>query len=89
MFMHFLASVLLLVIGICGVFLSRKNVILSIMCLEIMLLAVNFLLIFFSTFWDDAVGFMFMLFVLAVGASESAIGLALVITYYRHAAVNK
>ena len=79
-----LVSLTLLLIGMCGLFLSRKNIILAIMCLEVMLLAVNILLLFFSTYSDDGISFMFMLFILAVGASESAIGLALVITYYRH-----
>jgi len=79
-----LLSMTLLIIGMCGLFLSRKNIILVIMCLEVMLLSVNCLLLFFSTYSDDCIGFMFMLFILAVGASESAIGLALVITYYRH-----
>lgn len=49
-----------------------------------MLLSVNFNLIFFSTYLDDIIGNLFILFVLAVGASESAIGLSLVIAYYKH-----
>jgi NADH-quinone oxidoreductase subunit K len=53
------------------------------MSLEIMLLAVNFNFIFFATYLDDIVGDLFVLFVLAVGASESAIGLSLVIAYYK------
>jgi NADH-quinone oxidoreductase subunit K len=72
------------VFGLCGVFLSRKNLILTIMSLEVMLLAVNFNLVFFSTYLDDVVGHMFILFILAVGASETAIGLSLVIAYYKH-----
>jgi len=83
MLFHLVTSFLLFVFGMCGVFLSRKNVILTIMSLEVMLLAVNFNLVFFSTYLDDVVGHMFTLFVLTVGASESAIGLSLVITYYK------
>ena len=84
MISHLVTSFLLLVVGMCGVFLSRRNVILTIMSLEVMLLAVNFNLIFFSTYLDDMFGNLFVLFVLAVGASESAIGLSLVIAYYKH-----
>lgn len=53
------------------------------MSLEVMLLAVNFNLVFFSTYLDDVIGNLFILFILAVGASESAIGLSLVIAYYK------
>ena len=54
------------------------------MSLEVMLLAVNFNLLFFSTYLDDLFGNMFILYVLTIGASESAIGLSLVIAYYKH-----
>lgn len=54
------------------------------MCLDVMLLAVNILLLFFSTYIDDGIGFLFLLCILVVGASASAIGLVFVITYYRH-----
>lgn len=64
--------------------MSRKNVILTIMSLEVMLLAVNFNLIFFSTYLDDILGHVWVLFVMTVGASESAIGSSLVISYYKH-----
>lgn len=70
-------------IGLFGVFLSRKNLIILIMCIEIMLLAVNFNLICFSVFLDDLIGEMFALFILTIGASESAIGLALIVSYYK------
>lgn len=53
------------------------------MSLEVMLLSVNFNLLFFSTYLDDIIGDLFILFVLTVGASESAIGLSLIISYYR------
>ena len=84
MLFHLVTSFLLFVFGMCGVFLSRKNVILTIMSLEVMLLAVNFNLVFFSTYLDDMLGNMFVLFVLTVGASETAIGLSLVIANFKH-----
>jgi len=83
---HLVTSFILFVFGLCGVFLSRKNLILTItiMSLEVMLIAVNFNLVFFSTYLDYVVGHMLILFILAVGASETAIGLSLVIAYYKH-----
>jgi NADH-quinone oxidoreductase subunit K len=63
--------------------LNRKNIILMLMSIELMLLAVNFNLIVFSTFLDDIVGQIFALFVLTVAAAESAIGLAILVVYYR------
>jgi NADH-quinone oxidoreductase subunit K len=71
------------VFGIAGVLICRKSIILMIMSLEVMLLSVNFNLVFFSTYLDDVIGNLFILFILAVGASESAIGLSLVIAYYK------
>jgi NADH-quinone oxidoreductase subunit K len=63
--------------------LDRKYIILMLMSIELMLLAVNFNLIVFSTFLDDIVGQIFALFVLTVAAAESAIGLAILVVYYR------
>ncbi len=83
MMLHLLMCFLLFVLGICGVFLSRKNIIITIMSLEIMLLSINLNLIFFATYLDDLIGEMFTIFVLAVGASETAVGLALVVAYYK------
>lgn len=83
MIFHLFTSFFLFIFGMCGVFLSRKNVIITIMSLEVMLLSVNFNLLFFSTYLDDIIGNLFIFFVLTVGASESAIGLSLVIAYYR------
>nr|YP_009370763.1 NADH dehydrogenase subunit 4L [Eukaryota sp. BB2]AQL10450.1 NADH dehydrogenase subunit 4L [Eukaryota sp. BB2] len=76
-------SISLFVIGACGVFLSRRNIIILIMSIEIMLLAINFNFICFSIFLDNLLGEMLSLFLLTVGASESAIGLALVVSYYK------
>jgi len=69
-------------VGICGVFLSRTNIMIVIMSLELMLLSVSVLCVFASLFLDELVGQLFTLFILTVGASESAIGLALVVCYY-------
>ena len=76
-------SLLLFTIGICGILLNRKNIILILMSIELMLLAINLNLIFFSIFIDDIVGQIFSLFILTIAAAESAIGLAILIIYYR------
>lgn len=78
-----LLSISLFIIGISGILLSRRNMILIIMCLELLLLACNLNYILFSIYLDDIIGQIFALLILSVGASESAIGLALIITYYR------
>jgi NADH-quinone oxidoreductase subunit K len=83
MVISLLLSLFLFIIGIAGILLSRKNIILIIMCLELLLLSCNFNYIFFSIYLDDIVGQLFSLLILSVGSSESAIGLALVISYYR------
>lgn len=80
---NFIVSTMLFFIGSLGVFLSRKNLILSIMSLELMLLAVNINFIFFSLYTDTILGQICTFFILVVGASESAIGLAFVIIYYK------
>lgn len=83
MYLTFIVSTLLFFIGSLGVFLSRKNLILSIMSLELMLLAVNINFIIFSVYTDSLLGQLSTFFILVVGASESAIGLALIIVYYK------
>lgn len=83
MILHLFVPICLFILGMCGVFLSRRNVIITIMSLEIMLLSINLIFIFCSVYIDDLLGIMFTLFILAVGASETAIGLALVVAYYR------
>lgn len=83
MILSLFLSLFLFIIGIAGILLSRKNIILIIMSLELLLLACNYNYIFFSLYLDDLIGQVFSLLVLSVGASESAIGLALVISYYR------
>ena len=76
-------SMILFLLGIWGIFLNRKNIIIMLMSIELMLLAVNLNLLLFSVYLDDLVGQLFALLVLTVAAAESAIGLALLVVYYR------
>ncbi len=76
-------STILFLLGIWGIFLNRKNIIIMLMSIELMLLAVNLNFLLFSVYLDDLIGQLFALFVLTVAAAESAIGLALLVIYYR------
>ena len=78
-------SALLFSIGVIGIFLNRKNVIIILMSVEIILLAVNINLVSFSYFLNDLTGQIFSLFVLTVAAAEAAIGLAILVIYNRNA----
>jgi NADH-quinone oxidoreductase subunit K len=81
---QFLAvSIILFLLGIWGIFLNRKNIIIMLMSIELMLLAVNLNFVLFSVYLDDLVGQIFALFILTVAAAESAIGLAILVVYYR------
>ena len=71
--------------GVVGIFLNRKNVIVILMSIELILLAVNINLVSFSIFLNDLSGQIFTLFILTVAAAEAAIGLAIIVTYYRNA----
>ena len=71
-------------LGIFGIFLNRKNVIIIMMSVELMLLAVNINLVAFSSFLHDMVGQVFAMFVLTVAAAEAAIGLAILVVYFRN-----
>ena len=73
----------LFVLGIWGIFLNRKNIIVMLMSIELMLLAVNCNFLIFSMYIDDVLGQVFSLFILTVAAAESSIGLALLVIYYR------
>lgn len=73
----------LFLLGLLGIFLNRKNLIIMLMSIELILLAVNFNFIIFSIFNDDLLGQLFSLFILTVAAAESAIGLAILVAYYR------
>ena len=82
---HFLVvSAILLVLGIFGIFLNRKNVIIILMSIELILLAVNINLVAFSTHLGDIVGQIYALLVLTVAAAEAAIGLAILVVFYRN-----
>jgi len=82
---HYLSvAAALFVIGIFGLFLNRKNVIVILMSVELMLLAVNINLVAFSSFLGDLVGQIFTLFVLTVAAAEAAIGLAILVNFFRN-----
>ena len=74
---------LLFSLGVAGVFLNRKNVILLLMCIELILLAVNINLIGFSAYLGDVAGQVFVFFILTVAAAEAAIGLAIVVVLFR------
>ena len=71
-------------IGIAGIFLNRKNIIVILMSIELILLSVNINLVSFSIFLNDITGQIFALFILTVAAAESAIGLAIIVVYYRN-----
>ena len=76
-------AMILFLLGIWGLYLNRKNIILMLMSIELMLLAVNLNFLVFSVYLDDMMGQLFALLVLTVAAAESAIGLALLVVYYR------
>ena len=81
---EFLAvSIILFLLGIWGIFFNRKNIIIMLMSIELMLLAVNLNFVLFSVYLDDLIGQIFALLILTVAAAESAIGLALLVVYYR------
>ena len=82
---HYLTvAATLFVIGIFGLFLNRKNVIIILMSLERMLLSVNINMVAFSSFLGDLTGQVFTLFILTVAAAEAAIGLAILVCYFRN-----
>ena len=82
---HYLSvAAILFTLGILGIFLNRKNVIVILMSVELMLLAVNINLIAFSAYLNDMVGQVFAMFVLTVAAAEAAIGLAILVVYFRN-----
>lgn len=78
-----LASILFAV-GVFGIFLNRKNVIVILMSIELMLLAVNINFVAFSTYLGDLTGQVFTMFILTVAAAEAAIGLAILVTFFRN-----
>ena len=82
---HFLTlGALMFCLGVAGVFLNRKNVIILLMCVELMLLAVNMNFVAFSHFLQDTTGQVFVFFILTVAAAEAAIGLAILVVEFRN-----
>ena len=82
---HYLAvAAILFTIGVFGIFVNRKNVIIILMSIELILLAVNINLVSFSVFLHDVVGQIYAMIVLTVAAAESAVGLAILVTFFRN-----
>jgi NADH-quinone oxidoreductase subunit K len=75
--------IILFLIGVLGLVLNRKNILITIMSIELMLLAVNLNFVLFSIYLDDIIGQVFVLFILTIAATESAIGLAILVVYYK------
>ena len=78
-----ITNVFLFFLGIFGIIFQRRNILIILMCIELILLSVNLNFIVFSVYLDDFFGQLFSLFILTVAASESAIGLAILILYFR------
>ena len=82
---HYLSlGAIVFFLGVVGIFLNRKNIIVILMSIELILLAVNINLVSFSIYMNDLVGQIFTLFILTVAAAEAAIGLAIIVIYYRN-----
>ena len=82
---HYLTlAAIIFTIGVVGIFLNRKNVIVILMSIELILLAVNINLVSFSIFMNDLAGQIFTLFILTVAAAEAAVGLAIIVIYYKN-----
>jgi NADH-quinone oxidoreductase subunit K len=82
---HYLTlAAIIFTIGIIGIFLNRKNVITILMSIELILLAVNINLVSFSIYLQDLVGQVFTMFILTVAAAEAAVGLAIIVIYYKN-----
>ncbi|MDB5741300.1 MAG: nuoK [Alphaproteobacteria bacterium] len=81
---YLIAAAILFTIGVLGIFLNRKNVIIILMSVELILLAVNINFVAFSAYLGDLVGQVFALFILTVAAAEAAIGLAILVVYFRN-----
>ena len=82
---HYLTlAAIIFIVGIIGIFLNRKNVIIILMSIELILLAVNINLVSFSIYLQDLVGQVFTMFILTVAAAEAAVGLAIIVIYYKN-----
>ncbi len=80
---YLVVAAILFTIGVFGIFVNRRNIIIILMSIELILLAVNINLVAFSVFLHDVVGQIFALFVLTVAAAEAAVGLAILVTFFR------
>lgn len=80
---HFFLNFFLFILGLLGIIINRQSLILILISIELMLLAINLNFIFFSFYLDDLLGELFALLVLTVAAAESAIGLAIIIIFFR------
>jgi len=81
---YLILSAIIFSIGITGIFLNRKNIIIILMSIELILLAVNINLVSFSIYLEDLTGQIFAMFVLTVAAAEAAVGLAIIVIYYKN-----
>ncbi len=81
---YLILAAILFTLGVTGIFINRKNVITLLMSIELMLLAVNINFVAFSAYLQDMIGQIFTLFILTVAAAEAAIGLAILVVYYRN-----
>jgi NADH-quinone oxidoreductase subunit K len=76
-------AITLFLIGVLGLVLNKKNILITLMSIELMLLAINLNFVIFSIYLDDIIGYIFVIFILTIAAAESAIGLAILTVYYR------
>jgi NADH-quinone oxidoreductase subunit K len=83
MYICILTSIILLVVGFIGIFLSRKNLILILMSIEVVLLALELLTLLSSTYLDNMLGYLIIFYILTIAAAETAIGLAFIIVYHK------
>ena len=83
MYLYLLTSILLLIIGFVGIFLIRKNLILILMSIELILLALELTILLITLYLDNIFGYVFIFYILTIAAAETALGLALIITYYK------
>jgi NADH-quinone oxidoreductase subunit K len=81
---YLIVAAILFTIGVFGIFVNRKNVIIILMSIELILLSVNINFVAFSSFLNDVSGQIFALFVLTVAAAEAAVGLAILVTFFRN-----
>jgi NADH-quinone oxidoreductase subunit K len=77
------SNIFLFIVGLVGIVFNRRNILIILMCIELLLLSLNLNFIIFSVYFDDLYGQLFSLFILTVAAAESAVGLAIIIIYYR------